>query len=170
MAYNEKESLHMQEKSISVRRMSMKELIQKIIRKVFSREFISYAVFGVLTTIANILVFKLLFEHVGMAYGIANIIAVLTAKVLAYITNKLFVFRHHCANAKELLLEIIKYVFARGFTGLIDIFGMFFAVELLHADEMMTKYIIQVIVIVLNYILGKKLVFRNFKKQELAQE
>lgn len=139
----------------------MKQFILKIMKKVLSREFISYAVFGVLTTIANIFIFKLLFEQLGMAYGIANIIAVLTAKVLAYITNKLFVFRHRCANAKELLLEIVKYVFARGFTGLIDIFGMFFAVELLHADEMLTKYVIQVIVIILNYILGKKIVFRS---------
>ena len=90
----------------------------------------------------------------------------LSAKLFAYITNKWFVFRSHCANLKELFLEIVKYVFARGFTGLIDIFGMFFAVECLQADEMVTKYVIQVIVIILNYILGKKVVF---KKRERIQ-
>lgn len=149
----------------------VKKIFGKIIKKVFSREFITYGVFGVLTTLVNILIFKLLFENFGITYGIANIIAVLSAKVFAYITNKLFVFKHHCANAKELLLEIVKYVFARGFTGLIDIFGMFFAVEILKADEMLTKYIIQVIVIILNYILGKKVVFKNndrSKKDEKA--
>ena len=148
----------------------IKKLIAKILKKVFSREFITYGVFGVLTTLVNILIFKLLFENLAIAYGIANIIAVLSAKVFAYITNKLFVFRSHCANVKELLLEIVKYVFARGFTGLIDIFGMFFAVELLHADEMITKYIIQVIVIILNYILGKKVVFKKHDRSKKAEE
>ncbi len=145
---------------------NIKKILVKILKKVFSREFITYGVFGVLTTLVNILIFKLLFENLAVAYGIANIVAVLAAKVFAYITNKLFVFRSHCTNLKELFLEIVKYVFARGFTGLIDIFGMFFAVEVLHADEMITKYIIQVIVIILNYILGKKVVFKKHDKSK----
>lgn len=148
----------------------IKKLIGKIFKKVFSREFITYGVFGVLTTLVNVLVFKLLFENLAIAYGAANIIAVLSAKIFAYITNKLFVFRSHCTNFKELLLEICKYVFARGFTGLIDIFGMFFAVELLHADEMITKYVIQVIVIILNYILGKKVVFKKNERNKKIEE
>jgi putative flippase GtrA len=148
----------------------MKKIVSKILKKIFSREFITYAVFGVLTTVVNILVFTALFKHGAMAYGLANIIAVLAAKVFAYITNKPFVFRSHCASFKELLLEIVKYVFARGFTGLIDIFGMFFAVEVLHADEMITKYVIQVIVIVLNYILGKKVVFKKYERRKKMEE
>ncbi len=141
-------------------------IVSKILKKVISREFITYGIFGVLTTLVNILIFKLLFEDFAIAYGLANIIAVLSAKVFAYITNKLFVFRSHCANGKELFIEIIKYVFARGFTGLIDIFGMFFAVEVLQADEMITKYIIQVVVIILNYILGKKVVFKKHDRSK----
>lgn len=140
--------------------------IKVIMKKIFSREFITYGVFGVLTTLTNILTFKLLLENLGISYGIANIVAVLTAKVFAYITNKLFVFHHHCENLTELLSEILRYVFARGFTGLIDIFGMFFAVEVLRTDEMIAKYIIQVIVIILNYILGKKVVFKKNERAE----
>lgn len=142
----------------------IENIFWKIMRKVFSREFITYGIFGVMTTLVNILVFQLLWKESGIAYGIANIIAVLAAKVFAYLTNKCFVFRSHCANIRELLVEIIRYIFARGFTGLIDIFGMLFAVEILMADEMIAKYIIQVIVIILNYILGKRLVFRGNEK------
>lgn len=148
----------------------VKKVFGKIFKKVFSREFITYGIFGVLTTLVNIIIFKLLFENIGIAYGIANIIAVLSAKIFAYITNKLFVFKHHCESVKELLLEIVKCVFARGFTGLVDIFGMFFAVEILNADEMITKYIIQVIVIILNYILGKKVVFKNNDRSKKAEK
>lgn len=146
----------------------VKKLIRKILKKVFSREFITYGVCGVLTTLVNILAFKLLFENLAIAYGIANIIAVLSAKLFAYLANKLVVFRSHCANMKELLIEIMKYVFARGFTGLVDIGGMFFAVEVLQADEMITKYVIQVIVIVLNYVLGKSVVFNKKQQDEPA--
>jgi putative flippase GtrA len=126
-----------------------KKLFGKLLKKVLSREFISYGVFGVLTTLVNILLFRLGMT-IGITYSIANILAVLGAKLFAYVTNKLFVFRHHCATKKELLLEILRFVFARGFTGLVDILGMIFAVEVLHADEMIAKYVLQVIVILLN--------------------
>ena len=138
-------------------------------KKLFSREFIAYGVFGLLTTLANILTFQLLFEHAGIAYGVANVVAVLAAKVFAYITNKLFVFRSRCENTGELVLEIVKYVFARGFTGLVDIFGMFLAVEMMGVDVMLAKYAIQVIVIVLNYVLGKSVVFRKYERRKTAK-
>lgn len=136
------------------------EFCKKLLKKVFSREFITYGIFGVLTTLVNILLFRLGLE-LGIVYGIANLIAILGAKIFAYVTNKFFVFRHRCGSLKALLGEILRFVFARGFTGLVDFFGMLLAVELLHADEMLTKYILQVIVILLNYIFSKKLVFRS---------
>lgn len=144
-----------------------KRLFRKLLKKVLSREFISYGVFGVLTTLVNILLFRL-GMMAGITYSIANILAVLGAKLFAYVTNKLFVFRHHCANAKELIMEILRFVFARGFTGVVDILGMIFAVEILCADEMIAKYILQVIVILLNYILSKKIVFRSKKQAEAS--
>jgi putative flippase GtrA len=142
-----------------------KSLFRKILKKVFSREFISYGVFGVLTTLVNILLFQFGMK-LGIAYAVANVLAVLGAKLFAYVTNKLFVFRHHCATKKELLLEILRFVFARGFTGLVDILGMIFAVEVLHADEMIAKYVLQVIVILLNYILSKKVVFKDHDREK----
>lgn len=142
-----------------------KTLFRKLLKKVFSREFISYVVFGVLTTLVNILLFRFGMA-VGITYSVANILAVLGAKLFAYVTNKLFVFQHHCATAKELLLEILRFVFARGFTGLVDILGMIFAVEILRADEMIAKYVLQVIVILLNYILSKKVVFKDHDRRK----
>lgn len=142
-----------------------KTLLRKILKKVFSREFISYVVFGVLTTVVNILLFRVGLEA-GITYSIANLIAIIGAKVFAYITNKLFVFRHRCESFRALLLEMLRFVFARGFTGLVDFFGLLFAVELLHADEMIAKYILQVIVILLNYILSKKVVFKDHDRRK----
>lgn len=146
-----------------------KTLFCKILKKVFSREFITYGVFGVLTTLVNILLFRGGLS-LGITYSIANLIAILSAKVFAYITNKLFVFRHHCEDFRALLMEMLRFVFARSFTGLVDFFGLLFAVEILRADKMIAKCVLQVIVILLNYILGKKIVFRPKKAAEAITE
>ena len=142
-----------------------KALFRKILKKVFSREFITYGIFGVLTTLVNILLFDGGMV-LGITYSLANLIAILGAKVFAYVTNKLFVFRHHCESFRALMLEMVRFVFARGFTGLVDFFGLLFAVEILHADAMISKYVLQVIVILLNYVLSKKIIFRSAKNAE----
>lgn len=138
---------------------------KKLLKKVFSREFISYGVFGLLTTAVNILLFQTGL-WLGITYSVANLIALFGAKLFAYVTNKLFVFRHRCENIRELLLEIARFVFARGFTALVDFFGLLFAVEVLCCDEMSAKLVLQVIVVLLNYILSKKVVFPSAKQQK----
>lgn len=142
--------------------MKNNSFINIIKNKILTREFISYFVAGVLTTLVNLAVYRLGLK-VGMAYWIANTIAVFSSKLFAYITNKLFVFRTHCRNLKEFMAEIIKFIFARGFTGVIDLLGVPFLVEFLHVGKMISKYTIQAVVIVLNYILGKWFVFDKKK-------
>ena len=66
-----------------------KALFRKILKKVFSREFITYGIFGVLTTLVNILLFDGGMV-LGITYSLANLIAILGAKVFAYVTNKRF--------------------------------------------------------------------------------
>ena len=64
--------------------------IKNLIKK--HKEFISYAFFGVLTTLLHILLFWFL-TKIGIKYYIANIITLITIKALAYIINKIFVFK-----------------------------------------------------------------------------
>lgn len=122
-----------------------------------NRQVISYAIFGVLTSIANLATYQALI--LWFDYKISNLIAIIFAKILAYIVNKKFVFHTKCANITELLKEMFRYVLARGFTGVIDYFGLIFLVEFCKLDEAYMKYFTFTIVIILNYILGKKTVF-----------
>lgn len=124
------------------------------------KETVLYIIFGLATTAVNIISFQILYKY-GLDYKIANLIALLLGKLFAYVTNKRFVFHSHCNSVKELCSEIIRFIFARGITGLIDYVGMIFAVELLHIPANIVKYILQVIIIILNYILSKKAVFKN---------
>jgi putative flippase GtrA len=98
---------------------------------------------------------------VNTKYWLANLIAMLLSRIFAYVTNKIFVFKSKTASPKSLLLEMLRFILARGFTGLIDIFGLIFLVEVIGMDEIISKYLLMGIIILLNFVLGKKLVFRS---------
>ncbi|QFJ56068.1 GtrA family protein [Pseudobutyrivibrio xylanivorans] len=137
-------------------------MIEKIYKKLVNKETGLYTIFGVLTSIQNVLMFDILL-HFGMAYRIANIITLITVKLTAYICNKNFVFKSHCANFLELLKEFGRFVFWRGATMLLDYFGLIFLVEVVGAPKLIGKVVMTVFVIAVNYVTGKRHVFKNKK-------
>lgn len=124
------------------------------------KEFISYGFFGFLTTIFNIGLFWFL-TKIDIKYYIANIITLVIVKTLCYFVNKIFVFKSKCKNNKELLSEITKYIFSRIFTMGIDYFGLIFLVEVCSVNELLGKLIVLVIVVIINYFMCKKYVYKN---------
>lgn len=119
----------------------------------------SYLFFGVLTTLINIFVYRVLL-NLQVDYRISNLAALVVCKIAVYITNKLFVFQSHCSNKKELLKEMLNFILARSGTGLVDYFGLIFLVQSVGIGQIYAKYLMQVIVIILNYFFSQKLVFR----------
>lgn len=138
----------------------MSELFKKVKKKFLNRETILYTFFGVMTSALNVVLFKLLLMA-KMEYKVANIITLVIVKVTAYICNKNFVFRSHCKNFIELLKEVFRFIIARGATMLIDYFGLIFMVEVLNRSKVPSKIFITVFVIIINYIIGKKHVFKD---------
>ena len=134
----------------------MKELIKKFLNK----ETILYGIFGVGTSILNVVLFQLLLMT-NMDYKIANLITLIVVKVAAYICNKNFVFQSHCNSFLELLKEIFRFIVARGATMIIDYVGLIIMVDLCNLPELPSKIFITVLVIVINYIVGKKHVFKK---------
>lgn len=128
-------------------------------------ELVRYGFAGVTTTMVNLLLYHL-FLFCGMDYRLGNLLALVGSKTYGYLVNKIFVFRSHCKNTKELLVEILSFIGARGLTGLIDYFGLIFMVEIIGVGKIVSKYIIQVLVIILNYVMGKFFVFKDGKSGE----
>ncbi|GHU12772.1 teichoic acid glycosylation protein GtcA [Spirochaetia bacterium] len=127
-----------------------------MLKKIFTKEVINYIIWGLATTVWNVGVFQILLLT-GMDYRAANAISLVTTKVFAYIVNKFFVFKSHCASNGALLLEIGRFALARGFTMLVDFFGLIllnFVIE-----PKFGKIITTAVVIILNYIFGKFHVF-----------
>ena len=71
---------------------------------------ILYIIFGILTSILNICLFIIL-NSIGINYLISNAITLIIVKIIAYVCDKIFVFKSKCKSKKELTLEFLKFFF-----------------------------------------------------------
>ena len=136
------------------------EKIKGLIKKVCTKEVILYAVFGVLTTLVNIGTFAILTNLLKVNENVSNIIAIILAVLFAYVTNKDLVFHSKAQGGKEKLNEFIKFIAGRAFTMVVEFVGCYLMFKL-PIPEMVSKCIITVLVIVLNFFISK---FFAFKK------
>ena len=139
-------------------------MIKKIYLKY--KEIVNYLIFGVLTTAVSLLtyyllVFTILNPNNPLELQIANIISWITCVTFAYITNRIYVFN---SKNKNIIKEIIKFYSSRLTTLFLDMTIMFIFVTKLELNDKIIKIIIQILIIILNYILSKVLVFKNKKK------
>lgn len=130
------------------------------------KEIIMYLFFGVTTTAVNWIIYIAIVK-VGSSVMVANAVAWVGAVTYAFVTNKLFVFESKSMNPKVVLKEGISFLMARMFSGLFDIFGpgilmsMGLDQEIFGIKGFVAKVAMSVIVIVLNYVLSKLIVFKK---------
>lgn len=124
------------------------------------KEIINYLIFGVLTTLINIVVFYVLNNLFSINYQIANVISWFVSVLFAYITNKKYVFEHTELNEFKL---ITKFYGSRVSTLVLDMILMWLLVSILGLNSMISKLFVQFIVVISNYILSKFLIFVNKK-------
>ena len=124
------------------------------------KEIINYLIFGVLTTIVSILSYALFTRIFHIDIYISSVLSWILAVTFAFITNRIFVF-----NSKErnIILELIKFYLSRLASLGIELLLMYLFVNIFNINDMISKIIVQGIVIVLNYIFSKIFVFK--KKQ-----
>jgi HAD superfamily phosphoserine phosphatase-like hydrolase len=118
----------------------------------------NYLIVGGLTTVISIASYALFAKGMHINYIISNILSWVIAVIFAYYTNRWFVFH---SKDKQILKEAIKFVGSRVLTLLIDTGLMVFFVDLIKIDDLIAKIIVQVVVIVANYVLSKLIVFKN---------
>ena len=123
------------------------------------QEYISYLVFGALTTLVNLVIFYLLVRW--MNYLAANVIAWIGAVVFAYIVNKLFVFESERTDPRGLLFEISAFFAARRLSLGLEEGILFLFVEQLGCRAGIVKLFAQILVVVFNYVASKLVIFRK---------
>ena len=124
------------------------------------REMIQYIIWGALSAVLNVGLFQILILG-SVDYRIANLITIIVVKIFCYVTNKFFVFRTPYEGLKVLLKEMLAFIFARGVTSILDYVGVLVLVELVNCREMLSKCIMAVVVVVVNYLFSKFFVFKK---------
>lgn len=135
------------------------QFINNLIKK--HKPFIAYGIFGVFTTIVNIVTYNFCYSHLGINNTLSNIAAWILAVTFAYLTNKVWVFDSKSWKWEVLRREIPAFISCRLATGILDIVIMFICVDLMGLHALLMKVISNVLVIILNYIFSKLIIFRK---------
>ena len=102
-----------------------------------------------------------LFRFIISNYVVLSIISWILAVAFAYVTNRMFVFE---SKSNDILKEIIKFVSCRLTTLVMEVLLMMLFVSVFKIDDMVSKIILQVVVLVLNYLFSKLFVFKGGKE------
>lgn len=137
----------------------MIEKVKALLLKYY--DLITYLVFGVLTTVVNYLVYLPCYNVLGLSASVSNVLAWAVAVAFAFLTNKPFVFRSHDWSAKTVIPELIRFLGTRLGSGALETVILFVAVDLLSWNGNVWKLVTSVLVVILNYIGSKLLVFKK---------
>ena len=135
------------------------EKLKQLIVKYY--DILAYLVFGVLTTVVNYLGYLPCYNLLGLPAVVSNVIAWMVAVAFAYVTNKPFVFRSHDWSAKTVVPELTKFVGTRVASGGMESVIIWIAVDLLGGNGNLWKLLTSILVVILNYVGSKLLVFRK---------
>ena len=125
------------------------------------KQTILYLIFGVLSTIVNILTYAFCTRNLNIEFLISNWIAWIVAVLFAYITNKFFVFESKEINIKFLIKELSSFVSCRLLSGIIEMILMYIMISLMSLNDFIVKIITNVVVVILNFIFSKLIIFKN---------
>lgn len=125
------------------------------------KEGILYLFFGGLTTLINIVSFYLL-RKISIELYVSNIIAWILSVLFAFITNKKYVFE----SKGNTLKEMISFFICRIASLIFDLLFMYIMIQLLNTNELLSKILSNVLVVIINYILSKLFIFKAKEKVE----
>ena len=123
---------------------------------------ILYLCFGVATTLINVLCYYVLNGLLSVPNVASTVIAWVVSVLFAFFTNRSVVFESKTRGAAERLKEFFAFLLSRVATGVLDVLVMWIAVDILKQNNLLWKIISNVIVVILNYVLGK-LIFQRKK-------
>lgn len=124
------------------------------------REQLAYLVVGVMTTVINYIIYVLLTEGISLHYAASNVIAWAAAVAFSYFANGKWVYR---STGRRGWREAGEFVLSRLFSLGLETVLLLLLVDLLHADKLLAKLLVAVVVVVVNYLTGL-LVFKRKKR------
>ena len=143
------------------RSRSASDLARKIFADKKFRELASYIFWGAATTFVSFLTYGIATRALGMSVVPATVVSWVFAVLFAFVTNKLWVFGSKSLAPALVLRELVAFVTSRLTSGGIEIFMMWFFVDVLGVNDWLMKVVAGIVVIVANYVFSKIFVFRK---------
>lgn len=123
------------------------------------KETILYLFFGAFTTLVNIVSYLFFTRFILFNFMVANALAWILAVLFAYVTNKFFVFKSRRVELIFLIKEFFSFISFRLISALIEMIIMYIMIDLFFVNDVIVKVITNIIVIVLNYLFSKMIIF-----------
>lgn len=139
------------------------DFIQKIRNdEKYRKHIITYLAFGIITTLVSWGSFWIMRKYIPMLNeNIANIISIILAVIVAYVTNRKYVFS---STEKNIVKEFVAFCSGRAVTMIFETITFWLFATILGINEMLVKVGVSIIVVILNYIISKIFVFKNRKE------
>lgn len=129
------------------------------------KEVINYLVFGGLAMVVNFVTYFLFARVLGVEEIISSGLSWFCSVLFAYVTNKLFVFESKTETIEAFFAEMISFFLARIVSGALCDVGTFAVmVKVIHINDIFSKIVTQVMVVIMNYFFSKLVVFRKKKE------
>lgn len=128
------------------------------------KSVLMYVFFGICTTLINIVIYAVFYKILNIENITSTVIAWIFANIFAFFTNKIWVFNSNDFDKKTIIYELIKFFLCRLGTGVIDVVIMWITVNYLNLNALFWKCISNIIVIILNYVASKHIIFLRENK------
>lgn len=118
-------------------------------------------IFGIITAILDYITYAIFVKVFGFSIVVSNIISWIIAESFAFGTNKLFTYK---GKGKKLVLkEYMKFLLARVFVLTVEIVVLKITVDILKFEELKMKLLAMFIVLIINSLLNRYVIFRKSK-------
>lgn len=125
-----------------------------------NKELLLYLFFGGLTFLVSISSYAVFNIRIGWNALTANIASWILAVAFAYVTNRIWVFTSSADSKRGIAREVVSFVSGRIVTLVIEELILLVFVTALEMNSILIKIVAQVIVIALNYVISKLVVFK----------
>ncbi len=134
-------------------------MVKKLMKKYW--DTIPYLFFGVCTTVSNVAAYWICAHALGLKTMVSTVIAWIIAVMFAYVTNRKWVFRSEAHEITAICKEMASFFGCRLTTGIVDWLAMYVFVELLSVNDVFVKMSANILVIVMNYMASKFIIFKK---------
>ena len=130
-------------------------------------ELVSYLFAGVATTLVNYVVYFVVTRPFGgliapeMLTSVGTSVAWLVAVLFGYVVNKVFVFHTKSETMAALLKEMMSFIAMRLVSFGMELVLMFLTVDVLGLHDLVMKLLINILVIIANYVFSKLFIFKK---------